>query len=198
MSRVHVLALLLGAFSSQGVALAQALLYCPGPSSTREDVAVSYTGTDGTGPVFDCQNASSEGCLRLGPGSCMTVGQNASGYIQIGMGCNPTVDVGTQTRLQDNQVVTVYLTLQNSGAIRHLTGPVPVEGVLRHVPAALGTCNATNEFGVKADSASGVSTGARSRVCLCTSDGGGTPAYEWRNIGCPNEAGTSTTCPVCP
>lgn len=174
---------------------AQALLYCPGTtlSVTRDDVAATYTGTDGAGPVFDCQNASSAGCLRAGPGTCLTIGQNASGYMQVGIGCEPVVDFGTKTRVQGNQVTSEYFTLQFNGAIRHLTGPVPVEGVLRHVPATLGTCNATNEFGTKADNLSGGSTGARSRVCLCTSDGAGTPAYAWVNI-VSGTVGTATTC----
>lgn len=36
-------------------------------------------------------------------------------------------------------------------------------------------------------------TGARTRACLCTSDGGGTPTYAWQNLA-TGTVGTSTTC----
>lgn len=67
---------------------------------------------------------------------------------------------------------------------------------------SLGTCNGVAAAGSNPEGAfvvvSGASLGAQSRACLCVSDGGGTPAFTWRNTGCPNTAGTDTTCPACP
>lgn len=68
--------------------------------------------------------------------------------------------------------------------------------------SSLGTCNGNSAAGsnpegtLKVQSASSLS--AQSRQCLCVSDGAGTPAWTWVNTGCPNTAGTATTCPVCP
>lgn len=45
---------------------------------------------------------------------------------------------------------------------------------------------------------SGASLSAQSRICACVSDGGGAPAWTWINLGCPNTAGTNSTCPACP
>lgn len=68
--------------------------------------------------------------------------------------------------------------------------------------SSLGTCNGLNTAGNIPEGTikvlSGASLGAQSRVCACVSDGGGTPAWTWVNTGCPNTAGTNTTCPVCP
>lgn len=66
----------------------------------------------------------------------------------------------------------------------------------------LGTCNGGSGGGnipegtIKVQSGSSLS--AQSRVCACVSDGAGTPAYTWVNLGCPNTAGTNSTCPACP
>jgi hypothetical protein len=57
----------------------------------------------------------------------------------------------------------------------------------------LGTCNSTKERAVVIPNDSGGTTGHRTRMCLCASDGAATPAYYWvNNLG---TAGTSTTCP---
>lgn len=68
--------------------------------------------------------------------------------------------------------------------------------------SSLGTCNGVNTAGNIPEGTikvlSGASQGAQSRVCACVSDGGGSPTWTWVNTGCPNTAGTNTTCPVCP
>lgn len=69
-----------------------------------------------------------------------------------------------------------------------------LEKAVRVKPTTLETCAAGIEWQMRADAASGVSTGHRSRVCLCTSDGAGSPAYAWENIT-SGTIGTTTTCP---
>lgn len=61
-------------------------------------------------------------------------------------------------------------------------------------PITLPTCSSALEGAVRADSASGGTSGARTRVCICTSDGGGSPAYAWQNSATAS-VGTTTTCP---
>lgn len=68
--------------------------------------------------------------------------------------------------------------------------------------STLGTCNGGSGGGnipegtIKVQSGSSLS--AQSRVCTCVSDGAGSPAYTWVNLGCPNTAGTNSACPACP
>lgn len=68
--------------------------------------------------------------------------------------------------------------------------------------SSLGTCNGNTGGGNIPEGTVKVQTGAslsaQSRVCACVSDGAGTPAWTWINLGCPNTAGTDTTCPACP
>lgn len=68
--------------------------------------------------------------------------------------------------------------------------------------STLGTCNGSSDPGSVPEGTvkvqSGASLSAQSRVCACVSDGAGPPAFTWINTGCPNTAGTSTTCPACP
>jgi hypothetical protein len=68
-----------------------------------------------------------------------------------------------------------------------------LNGALRVGVATLPTCAAANEWLQMGDPLSGVSTGKRSKLCLCTSDGGGTPAYVWQNLA-TGTLGTTTTC----
>ena len=63
----------------------------------------------------------------------------------------------------------------------------------RYSFVTLGTCDSDAEGTTALDVASGVSTGARTRLCLCTSDGAGTPAYAWQNLASAT-VGTATTC----
>jgi hypothetical protein len=55
------------------------------------------------------------------------------------------------------------------------------------------TCASTTEGYVSRDVGSGVSTGHRTRLCLCVSDGAGSPAYAWQNM-VSGTVGTTTTC----
>lgn len=56
---------------------------------------------------------------------------------------------------------------------------------------ALATCAAGFEWTVAADTLSGIATGKRSKLCLCTSDG--SSAYKWQNMVTAT-LGTATTC----
>lgn len=173
----------------------------PGCGEAESCAAVSYEATATSGTGLSC-TAALEVCIDLGPGTANHIGTDGSGRIRFGDDTHgPEVWLGGgETRLQPGQVTTGYISLEGgSSGIRQLTTAiVPIEGTTRLVPVALGTCGASSEFGMRGDIAAGASTGARTRLCLCTSDGAGSPVYEWRNIGCPNTSGTTTTCPVCP
>lgn len=81
------------------------------------------------------------------------------------------------------------------------SSPLAISSALRlHLTAspALPTCTAGFEGGLYRQS--GGTSGARTKLCLCTSDGAGTPAYAWKNISviAASEAasiGDATTCP---
>lgn len=64
---------------------------------------------------------------------------------------------------------------------------------LKLTPKTLPTCTSALEWTQLPDAASGVSTSKRSKMCMCTSDGGGTPAYAWQNLA-TGTIGTTTTC----
>jgi len=59
--------------------------------------------------------------------------------------------------------------------------------------AALPTCVVGIEGTFKRDGTTGAASTARTRVCLCTSDGAATPAYAWVNA-VSGTVGTATTC----
>lgn len=81
--------------------------------------------------------------------------------------------------------------LYESGTLS-LAGDI-VTPTLRPSAGALPTCSSTTEGYTRRDSAAGGTTGARTRLCICTSDGAGTPAYAWVNLG-SGTVGTDTTC----
>jgi hypothetical protein len=191
-----VAALLAGAVAAQG--------YAPrgsgGCGINQSCAAVSYEAEASSGSGFAC-TAALDACFDPGPGTCNEYGTNGSGDIILGgTDCNPTIRWG------DSSVISGSSWSNTNGAIncegncihRNNSGPLRMEDHVRYTAVALGTCSSTMEGSLASDAAAGASTGARTRVCLCTSDGAGTPAYEWRNIGCPNTSGTTTTCPVCP
>lgn len=102
---------------------------------------------------------------------------------------NGTTDLFT---LSGTAVATFAGTLGNTTATTALTVD-DAEG-LKVTSKTLATCASGLEWTLAADAASGVSTGARSRMCMCTSDGAGSPAYAWQNIVTAN-VGNTTTCP---
>ena len=63
--------------------------------------------------------------------------------------------------------------------------------------STIGTCDNTTGSGKHREGdvkvLSGASLSGRTRICMCTSDGGGTPAYAWLNVT-TGTVGTSTAC----
>jgi hypothetical protein len=83
-------------------------------------------------------------------------------------------------------------------------GQISPRGALQYVPVVagmglkwfgfnLGTCNSSSERSVVVPGDSGGTTGHRTRICICASDGAATPTYYWVNTS--GAVGTSTTCP---
>lgn len=73
------------------------------------------------------------------------------------------------------------------------TGGITADSYLKTSGTLIGTCNSLSERQLKSDSLAGGTSGARTRLCMCTSDGAGTPAYAWVNI-VSGTVGTSTAC----
>jgi hypothetical protein len=71
---------------------------------------------------------------------------------------------------------------------------VDKDGSSWRAAATLQTCAASTEGLISRDAAAGGTSGSRTRICTCTSDGGGSPAYAWQNI-VTGTVGTTTTCP---
>jgi hypothetical protein len=165
-----------------------------------QDVAGStFTATATTGTPF-AVNSTLACAYDLGPGATNCFGTNASGHTLVG----PAAGVSTDQRLQvgagfrvdasgslliTNGVLDPYF----GTVIRNSIGPVKVDDELRLSAKAVGTCDASREWEEVNDNASGGTTGARGRRCLCTSDGAGTPAYAWLNLA-TGTVGTSTAC----
>lgn len=60
--------------------------------------------------------------------------------------------------------------------------------------ATLDTCSSANEgLVIRAASTGGTGTSARTRLCICTSDGAASPAYAWQNIA-TGTVGNTTDC----
>lgn len=71
------------------------------------------------------------------------------------------------------------------------TGISITTGGTRPVRQTLGTCASGIEGTIQTDVLSGAATGKRTKVCLCTSDGAST--YAWQNIATAT-IGTTTAC----
>lgn len=66
-------------------------------------------------------------------------------------------------------------------------------GSTRQGAVTLRTCASGIEGMISRDAAAGGTSGHLTRVCLCTSDGAGTPVYKWQNM-VSGTLGTTTTC----
>lgn len=167
----------------------------------------TFTGTNATDTNFSCTSAV-ETCFDPGPGANNGIGTDGSGRLILGTGAGTaTICMGQDLNvcITENGNVTVTngaLILNTGTGIYNQTAgkAVPMDAAFGVNIAAktLGTCALAHEGDLVRDAAAGGTSGAQTRVCLCVSDGGGTPAYTWVNTGCPNTAGTSTTCPACP
>jgi hypothetical protein len=176
-------------------AMGQGILYGAGGGQCGVNMtctAERFVATAGSGDGFACDSQLGS-CFDVG-GACGQIGRDGSGFIQIGDGCSPVVDVGDTTRIQSGQMILTNggLFLDGTTYIQNQSGPVRIDDTARYVPRVLDTCVAGLEFSLATDVASGASTGARSRICLCTSDGAA--AYAWQNIVTAN-VGNATTCP---
>jgi len=164
--------------------------------------ATRYTASASSGTGFGCDSALAS-CVSLGPGAKAKLGSNSSGEILIGDGTTSaqTVRVGELTFYGNGWIQSAGLIDCNHNCyLRNAYTGEPVriddpDGVLISDTgtAALDTCSSSLEGVLKRDYAAGGTTGLRTRLCICTSDGGGTPAYAWRNLA-TGTVGTSTTC----
>lgn len=67
------------------------------------------------------------------------------------------------------------------------------DGYFKLEAATLPTCASGTEGAIARDTAAGGTSGKRTKLCLCTSDGAGTPAYAWQNLA-TSTLGNTTTC----
>lgn len=84
------------------------------------------------------------------------------------------------------------LRIANSGTEKFT---VYYDGSFVSAAATLQTCAAATEGLIARDAAAGGSSGSRTRICICTSDGAATPAYAWQNVG-SGSLGNATTCGI--
>ncbi len=91
----------------------------------------------------------------------------------------------------------VYFDGGGSVALRGGTGSngslTLLAGSWKQSVTALPTCASGTEGFITRDTLKGGTTGHRTAMCLCTSDGAGSPAYAWTNMT-TGTVGTTTTC----
>lgn len=154
------------------------------PSGTKA-FAVAINGAEIDFGAGANDGATSDGTLVTFAGPLSTTALTTTGAASIG----GALEVVSTLTVGDN--ADLLTDIRNTA-----NGPVVInddEG-LRWAKKTLATCDGSLEWTVAADVASGASTGARSRLCVCTSDGAGSPAYAWQNIATAN-VGNTTTCP---
>jgi hypothetical protein len=78
----------------------------------------------------------------------------------------------------------------SGGTLFSQVGALTVDDTLRLVPQALLTCAAGIEGALATVAGAG---DARTKLCMCTSDGTGTPAFAWQNV-VTGALGDTTTC----
>jgi hypothetical protein len=104
----------------------------------------------------------------------------------------------------DTACTTAYLANDGFGALNLIgtvggtgnwstAGSLSTDTSLKIGATAVGTCNAGAEGAMRRDTVGGGTGGHRTRVCLCTSDGAGSPAYAWQNM-VSGTVGTSSAC----
>jgi hypothetical protein len=96
----------------------------------RDDTAATYTGSDGTGPVFACQNEVADGCVDVGPGACDVISAD-SGVVRFGKTgvCTPSVAVGN-TSLGNGTVSVTNGAFVGSNSYLQLNNTSLVTGIL--------------------------------------------------------------------
>lgn len=166
---------------------------------------INAHAASGNGITLDCSVnlGASDFCLKVrdngttdlftvsGTGTATATALTATAAVTGGtLASNDTLSVTGIATLSDDLLA--QSTISNTTASQAVTIS-DAQGLLI-VSQTLPTCAAGLEWTLVSDAASGVSTGARSRMCMCTSDGAGTPAYAWQNIVTAN-IGNTTTCP---
>jgi hypothetical protein len=186
-----------------GMVLAQGVPPASGPTPcgvTQSCAAVSYEATATSGSGLAC-NALLASCLDLGPGADNEIGTNVSGQILLGPTTSTTcqVKMGANLLFKCNGEALVNGPLnQYSSAgyfVNETGGAVKVDDAqgLNVEEKALHTCNAGSEGDILRDNAAGATSGARTRICICTSDGAATPSHVWQNL-VTGTTGSATTC----
>jgi hypothetical protein len=172
--------------------------------------ADTFVASTATGPAFACGGALAD-CFDTGAGANNSIGTDSSGRVLLATGAGTgvvRVGDGTQVEIAENGNFSLtngaaifngstVIYNQTTGASVPIDAPFGLKINAKSLAASSG-CASTREGAMVWDILSGGTTGAMTRVCRCTSDGAGTPAYTWVNTGCPNTPGTATTCPACP
>jgi hypothetical protein len=152
-------------------------------SPTRADTAASYTGNAAAGAIaFQVANPGAKICAGVTGAFCLYMNLSleilgTDGSFFIGAGQNMLMDA--QYPRQD----TIPFEHRGTKGYRHV--PVSL--------ATLGTCGTSAAPEGTEVTLSASSLSARTRKCICTSDGGSTPAYAWANL-LTGTVGTSTAC----
>lgn len=84
----------------------------------------------------------------------------------------------------------------NSFEVRDQSGTVTFtlqDGHVQWNPGPLPLCGPETEWVVKADVTTGASTGRRTKLCLCTSNGAAMATYAWQNLT-TGTVGSATAC----
>lgn len=167
----------------------------------RDDTATRYVAVATTGKAYDV-NSVLTCALDLGPGANNCLGTDGSGNVVIGGGGVPNVLFGItgNVSISGNGGVTITNSALNAFFNTILTNTASGKPVLvddadgfRIAAKTLPACGTVLEGTELIDSAAGGTSGARTRKCLCTSDGAGAPAYAWQNM-VTGTVGTSTAC----
>lgn len=170
-------------------------------SVTSQNVGTLYrvyvTGSNTGGAFADFLQNNANSAVDQHARQEIRVGGTAGGdpYTRYEVPGGTNWSAGTDNSDSDSYKVQAASTLDTSSAGLTLTtsGVLSVTGGFTPAAVALPTCAAGVEGRIVRDTLAGGTTGARTRVCLCTSDGAGSPAYAWQNI-VSGTVGTTTTC----
>lgn len=124
-----------------------------------------------------------------GTGYINTISSNGSNPLTMAA-VNPVGNTGVILKTGTTHTSGTVVCLSNNNATPLCLG---YQGAIQPTMITVPTCAAGLEGAVVVDSASGVSTGHRTRICICVSDGAGTPARAWQNIA-SGTVGTTTAC----
>jgi hypothetical protein len=157
----------------------------------------SYALVNASDVIFQVQNGTSGPVLmsEMGDGTLQVDGGvTVQGVVNLkdgssgGLGSKPSgaafyYNSGTSTW-------TTAQNLQSSGGQGNFNS-VATQSYMIFVNYGLFTCTSAYEGSIVRDNTSGISTGHKTRLCLCESNGSAT--YAWQNV-VSGTVGTSTTC----